>query len=460
MWQTRIDFLDPAEAAEKLRPLGGLAFLDSAMRHETLGRMSYVAASPFQRFTVDGTGAMLDGVRLPGPPLERLREVLARFPVELLPSAVPFQGGAIGAIGYDFAHHLERLDPPPGLDAGTVVLRLALYDTIVAFDHEAGTADIFASGHPAEGVDARRERAERRMAEVAAALAGPAPARPPMPETAPDWRSSVTRESYAGAIETIRDYILAGDIYQANFAQAFQAALPAGFDPFAFYRRLRAANPAPFAAFLEDTDLAVCSSSPERFLKLSGRSVETRPIKGTAPRSADPAEDVALGAALLSSEKDRAENVMIVDLLRNDIARVCLADSVEVPVLCGLETYASVHHLVSVVTGELKPGADGLDLLAASFPGGSITGAPKIRAMDIITELEGRPRGVYCGSIGWIGFDGALDLNIAIRTVTIENGTATLQAGGGITVLSEPEAEYEETLAKAARVFSAFEAAR
>lgn len=460
MWQTRIDFLDPAEAAAKLRPLGGLAFLDSAMRHATLGRFSYVAAAPFARFTVDGTGAMLNATRLDGPPLERLREVLARYTVDRLPGAAPFQGGAIGAIGYDFAHHLERLDRPPGLRAHAAVLRLNLYDTILAFDHEERTATIFASGHPAAGTDARRERALTRMDEVAAVLAGPVPPLAPMPETPPDWRSSVTRESYGRSIEAIRDYILAGDIYQANFAQAFEASLPEGFDAFAFYLGLRAANPAPFAAFLEDEALAICSSSPERFLKLAGRAVETRPIKGTAPRSADPATDAALAAALLASEKDRAENVMIVDLLRNDIARVCQPDSVEVPVLCGLETYASVHHLVSVVTGELKDGADGLDLLAASFPGGSITGAPKIRAMDIITELEGRPRGTYCGSIGWIGFDGALDLNIAIRTVTIENGTATLQAGGGITVLSEPEAEYEETLAKASRVFAAFGRAR
>ncbi|KQT46232.1 aminobenzoate synthetase [Aureimonas sp. Leaf454] len=465
MWQTRIDFLDPAEAAAKLRPLGGLALLDSAMRHEMLGRYATVAVSPFASFTVDGLGASLDGTRLAGPPLDALRGVLARYPIQTLPGLPPFQGGAIGAIGYDFAHHLERLDRPPGLDPAKPVLRLNLYDTILAFDLRERSAWIVASGHPAADAD-REVRARHRMAEIGQALAAPMPIRPQRSRKPPAWASSVTRESYATAIEAIRAYILAGDIYQANFAQAFTARLDADFDAFRFYLDLRAANPAPFAAFLEYGDLAVCSSSPERFLKLSGTAVETRPIKGTAPRSADPAEDEALGQTLLASEKDRAENVMIVDLLRNDIARVCRPDSVDVPVLCGLETYASVHHLVSVVTGELKPGADGLDLLAASFPGGSITGAPKIRAMDIITELEGRPRGIYCGSIGWIGFDGAMDLNIAIRTVTFENGnedgarTATLQAGGGITILSDAAAEYEETLAKAARVFDAFKAAR
>ncbi len=284
---------------------------------------------------------------------------------------------------------------------------------------------------------------------------------PEPPDTAPpvpplDWRSNFSRPAYEAAVERVRDYIRAGDIYQANLSQRFEAALPAGFDAFAFYRRLRATNPAPFAAYLDHGDLVVASSSPERFLRLDGDRVETRPIKGTARRAAEPAEDRARAAALLASDKERAENVMIVDLLRNDLSRICAPGSVSVPVLCGLETYAGVHHLVSVVAGTLRPGADGIDLLAAGFPGGSITGAPKIRAMDIITDLEGDARELFCGSIGWIGFDGGLDTSIAIRTVFMSRERAVLQAGGGVTLLSDPAAEYDETLAKAERVFAAF----
>jgi para-aminobenzoate synthetase component 1 len=203
--------------------------------------------------------------------------------------------------------------------------------------------------------------------------------------------------------------------------------------------------------------MTLCSSSPERFLELHGSLVETRPIKGTAKRSADAAEDKIIAAHLLASEKDRAENIMIVDLLRNDLSKVCEPHHVAVPVLCGLETYAGIHHLVSVVTGTLREDKDALDLLTAAFPGGSITGAPKVKAMEIIAQIEKQPRGAYCGAIGYIGFDGNMDLNIAIRTVAIAKGLATFQVGGGVTLKSDPQAEYEETLAKADRIFAAFE---
>lgn len=459
MWQTPTDFLAPAEAAERLRPLGGLAFLDSAMPHPALGRYAYVAASPFAAFTVDADGARLDGLRVPGAPLDALRAAMARFPTARIDGLPPFNGGAVGAIGYDFARHLETLARTPDHDPAETVLRFHLYDTILAVDLAERRATLVSSGFPQTDPAARERRASDRTEAFLAALATP-PA--PRAGTAGavrrvDWTSTFTEAGYAAAVERVKDFILAGDIYQANIAQDFTAALPDGFDAFAFYRRLRAVNPAPFAAYLEWPGLTVASSSPERFLKLDGRAVETRPIKGTAPRAAEAARDRASAEALLTSVKDRAENVMIVDLLRNDLARVCEASSVEVPVLCGLESYASVHHLASVVTGTLREGVDGFDLLAACFPGGSITGAPKIRAMDIITAIEGRARGVYCGSIGYLGFDGSLDLNIAIRTVTLGNGQARLQAGGGITVLSDPAAEYAETMAKAARVFAAFE---
>ena len=270
----------------------------------------------------------------------------------------------------------------------------------------------------------------------------------------------MSKAGYEAVVERTRRYIADGDIFQANLTQALRAKLPAGFDPLVLYTQLRTANPAPFGALIVAPDRLVASTSPEGFLSLRDGEVETRPIKGTQRRSADPAEDRRLGEELLESEKDRAENIMIVDLMRNDLSRVCLPGTVEVPVLCGLETYASVHHLVSVVRGRLKPGLDALHLIAACFPGGSITGAPKIRAMQIIHELEPEPRGVYCGSIMHLGFDGSLVSNIAIRTLVVEDDVASVRAGGGITLLSEPQAEYAEALVKAERMLQAFEPAR
>jgi para-aminobenzoate synthetase component 1 len=231
--------------------------------------------------------------------------------------------------------------------------------------------------------------------------------------------------------------------------------MPPGLDAWGLYRRLRARNPAPFAAYLDTGEAQIVSASPERFLELRGRRVETRPIKGTRPRGASPEEDRRLGKELSASGKDRAENVMIVDLLRNDLSRVCRDHSVLTPEICALESFATVHHLVSTVTGELRPGLDAVDLLRATFPGGSITGAPKIRAMEIIAELEPTRRGPYCGAIGWLGADGWMDTSITIRTFAIKDGQVAFQAGGGIVADSEPAAEYEEALAKARALIEA-----
>ncbi len=261
-------------------------------------------------------------------------------------------------------------------------------------------------------------------------------------------RSSFTREAYLKAVERVREYIFAGDIFQANLSQRFETPL---FEPpWTLYRRLRECNPAPFAAFLDFPGVAVLSASPERFLRVDADSrVETRPIKGTRPRGVGPEHDAALGQALAESAKDRAENLMIVDLMRNDLSRVCAPGTVRVAELFALEQYATVHHLVSTVVGQLAPGADALDLLRAAFPGGSITGAPKLRAMEIIAELEPSWRGVYCGSIGYWSVTGELDTSIAIRTAVARNGRVYFNAGGGIVADSDPAAEYQETLDKA-----------
>ncbi len=306
----------------------------------------------------------------------------------------------------------------------------------------------------------RRARAASRLDEALRLIARePAGARASQPAVT-GWTSNFTPGAYHAAIERVQAHILEGDIYQANIAQRFTADLPANFSDFAFYERLRATNPAPFGAYLSCGKTVIASSSPELLLRKRGAAVETRPIKGTMTRSDHPVEDLWRAEALSKSEKDRAENIMIVDLLRNDLSRVSRPTSVEVPVLCGLESYANVHHLVSVVTGKLALGKDAMDLIAAAFPGGSVTGAPKRRSMEIIDSIERLPRGYYCGAILYLGFDGTMDMNIAIRTAVLKQGRASLHAGGGITCLSDPAAEYAETKAKVKRLFDAFAAAK
>jgi para-aminobenzoate synthetase component I len=267
----------------------------------------------------------------------------------------------------------------------------------------------------------------------------------------------LSRDDYMRRVRRIIEYIHAGDVFQVNFTQRFLAPRPAGLRPFDLYRRLRAINPAPFGAFLQlGESLTVASASPERFLALDrhGR-IEARPIKGTRRRSPVPEEDAAIAAELAASGKDRAENLMITDLLRNDIGRVARGGSVRVPALLAVESYATVHHLVSVIEGQLRDGLGPIDLLRATFPGGSITGAPKVRAMEIIDELEPAARGPYCGAIGWIGFDGAMDTSIVIRALTLTPEKVIAQAGGGIVADSDPAAEYAEMMAKVSPALTA-----
>ncbi|QIB35382.1 aminodeoxychorismate synthase component I [Ancylobacter pratisalsi] len=453
-----IAYQEPWEAARRIAPADGegLTFLDSAMTHPLLGRWSYVMADPFARFRVEGGQARWNGTRENGRPLDALRARLAAFAQPRLPGAMSFQAGAAGYFAYEAGRLFDRFPTPVPEPGEGAEIDLGFYDLVLAFDTLAKRAFVISTGWPESEPTRRARRARERLEEASARLAGPLPALGPA-AVARDWHSNFDAASYRAAVARVIDYIRAGDIFQANFTQLFTAEI-GEVDAFALYDQLRRANPATFAALIVNTDRLIASSSPERFVRLSGREVETRPIKGTVPRSVEPTLDAHRGRELSASEKDRAENVMIVDLLRNDLSRVCRPGTVKVPRLCGLETYANVHHLVSVVTGELTAGRDGLDLLAASFPGGSITGAPKIRAMEIIHELEGRPRGVYCGSIGYIGFDGAMDFNIAIRTVTVEKGEASFGVGGGITTLSEPAAEHEESLTKAERLFRAFRA--
>ncbi|HET6836398.1 MAG TPA: aminodeoxychorismate synthase component I, partial [Gemmatimonadales bacterium] len=396
----------------------------------------------------------------------------------------PFQGGLAGYIGYDWGAVLERLPGTRYDDLRIPDVMLGLYDWVIAWDHLQGLAWLISTGLPESG-EARARRARERanlvrdrligervsavagrrgsgreaypssLGSLASSLSETSATPPTYPVADVDGaaniglRSTFTHRGYLDAVARVREYIIAGDIFQANLSQRFQSRLPE--PPFDLYRRLRRRNPAPFSAYLDFGDLQILSASPERFLRLEPgrREVETRPIKGTRPRGLGPMHDAALGRALAESQKDRAENVMIVDLLRNDLSRVCRPGTVRVPELFALEHHPTVHHLVSTVVGELDLGADAFDLIRAAFPGGSITGAPKVRAMEIIAELEPTQRGVYCGSIGYISASGAMDTSIVIRTYLVIRGEVYFQAGGGIVADSDPELEYRETLDKA-----------
>src|SRR4051812_38747720 len=415
----------------------GLVFLDSALAHESRGRYSFIAADPVHRLVTRGMTTTLDGEAFAGSPFDAIQHLLGRYPIEQVADLPPFQTGLAGQFGYGLRHHSESVPAHGCSDHGFPDLELGWYDVVVAVDHGARRAFVFASGDRAE---ARTEWALARL-NGAAQFAAPSWAIEPEPD--------LTADQYRRAVRRTIDYIEAGDIYQANITQRFQAQLPPDLDRLALYAALRRRNPASFAAFVDFGATCLLSSSPERFLKVEDGMIETRPIKGTRPRGSNPALDAALGRELLASEKDRAENLMIVDLLRNDLGRVAKLGSVQVPVLIGLETYATVHHLVSVVTAALDDGKGAVDLLRAAFPGGSVTGAPKIRAMEIIAELEPIERGPYCGAIGYLSAGGAMDTNIVIRTLLIDGDRISFQVGGGIVADSDPQAEWEESLTKA-----------
>jgi para-aminobenzoate synthetase component 1 len=463
---------DAAACVERFAGSPHRLFLDSAARSPRLGRYSFVMADPAivvrsrqGRTTI--ASPQMAPLTADEDPLAAVRRLLAPHSAAPLAGLPPFQGGAAGYVGYDWGLTLERLPAPRFDDLGLDDVVVGLYDWVIAWDHAASKAWLISTGLPEADAAERSRRAEARAAWVADRLSRPPAVAPPpfrrpatTTEMAPSYpveggwwpdtlelRSSFAHHAYLAQVARVREYIFAGDIFQANLSQRFEAPCPEA--PWALYRRLRALNPAPFAAFLELSDATIVSASPERFLHVdpSGR-VETRPIKGTRARGFGPEHDAALGQALTESTKDRAENLMIVDLMRNDLSRVCTPGSVRVSELFSLERYATVHHLVSTVVGDLSPGRDALDALRRAFPGGSVTGAPKLRAMEIIAECEPSRRGVYCGSIGYWSVTGALDTNIAIRTAVARNGRIYFSAGGGIVADSDPEQEYRETLDK------------
>ena len=472
---------DPVEACARLADLPFVVLLDSATHPDQVGRHTFLTADPATM--VRSKGALtqqLDAgrwTRIAADPVAHVGALLEPFAAEPIAGIPPFQGGAAGYVGYDWGAQLERVPRTRYDDLAIPDAMLGLYDWVIAWDHQTEQAWVISTGIPEQG-PARRKRAARRLAFVKERLAdrrigGSADSEgttsvpsvyPPIRLSAPSYpvpdvpgvRSNFTRAGYLDAAARVIEYVYAGDIFQANLSQRLQA--PLAGTPFELYRRLRQRNPAPFAAYLDFGDVVVASSSPERFLRVDdGRRVETRPIKGTRPRGVGPEHDAALALALAESDKDMAENVMIVDLLRNDLSRVCRPGSVRVPELFALEHYQTVHHLVSTVVGDLAPQRDGLDLLRAAFPGGSITGAPKVRAMQIIAELEPTQRAVYCGSIGYVSVTGALDTSIVIRTYLVIGRDVYFQVGGGIVADSDPAQEYRETLDKARGLIAALE---
>ncbi|MCA3556203.1 aminodeoxychorismate synthase component I [Aestuariivirga sp.] len=433
--------LEPSALALRLKGERHLTLLESVMRSEHLGRYSFLACNPAATIEVNARGAFFNGVPLAGSALALIDRILSENRRRHIAGLPPFQGGLAGYISYDYGRRLEPHARIPDFSPVCPDLMLHHFDCVAAFDHMQERAWIISESP--ERADEMEELLRRRP-RVAEG------------HVIEGWQSNFTRGDYEKAVARTVDYILAGDIFQANITQMFSAPIPQGFDPLGFYHVLRRKNPATFSAYMDYGSVQIASSSPERLLRCDGAAVEARPIKGTRRRDTDPMRDAKLIADLTSSRKDRAENVMIVDLLRNDLSRVSRPGTVKAPVLCGLETYANVHHLVSVITSEMKDGHGIGDLIGATFPGGSITGAPKIRAMEIIAEIEQAPRGVYCGAIGYIGFNGRTDLNIAIRTAQFSNGVARVQGGGGITARSEPAAEYEESITKIRRVMEAF----
>lgn len=458
-------------AFQALSGLPHVLFFDSALRHPTLGRYSYLTADPLAFFRwrqgtwqVSGPLGVTSSV---GDPFHAIKPILASARAEPLPGVPPFQGGIAGLWSYDLCQVVEKLPRHRYDEFQAPELAVGLYDWVMAWDGVAERGWLISTGVGEAVTGQRQWSAAVRAEHVRRTLRKNVVQRPQSP-----WLSSVgtkslldlvrqypvpdvsgvtsnfSPESFKHAIAHTIDYVHAGDCFQVNVAQRLLA--PLREHPLSLYARLRERNPAPFGGYFDLGEFQILSASPERFVQVDAHGmVETRPIKGTRPRMANPERDREQVMALMGSVKDRAENVMIVDLLRNDLGRVCAYGTVRVPSVCQVESYQTVHHLVSVVTGQLARGQGPVDLLRAAFPGGSVTGAPKVHAMEIIAELEPTTRGPYCGSLGFIGFNGAMDTNILIRTFTVGKGWLQFPVGGGIVADSDPEEEYHETLHKA-----------
>ncbi|MBN47078.1 MULTISPECIES: aminodeoxychorismate synthase component I [unclassified Methylophaga] len=445
---------DSATLFAAIRDLPWAVFLDSSMTEGENGRFDIISADPFITLqTRDQTTAIqyrnTDSSQSAEDPFLLLQQILQQYPQPS--NELPFCGGAIGYFGYDLGRRIENL-PSLAVDSEQIPeMAVGIYDWAVINDHQQQRCWLVS-----HGLD---PHTQQYWPELLNRLQTPAQSGSSTFNVFGELRCNMDQQTYQTAFQQIKNYITEGDCYQVNLAKRYE--IEADGDPWTAYQQLRQQNAAPFSAFITTPDATILSSSPERLLRVKNRQVETKPIKGTRPRDLqNPVRDRLLARQLQNSLKDRAENVMIVDLLRNDLGKVCEPGSISVPTPFALESFATVHHLVSTITGVLAEDQDAVSLLRACFPGGSITGAPKMRAMEIIEELEPQRRGVYCGSVAYIGFDGNMDSNITIRTLVFSDRRLRFWAGGGIVADSELAAEYQEVADKAAAMLGLVESLR
>jgi anthranilate synthase component I len=441
----------PVSAFLKLRGEGPAFLLESADQGR-VGRYSFIGFRPRKvlRWSLGD----------PGDPFELAAGEVSRFRPAVLPGLPPFAGGAVGIFAYDLVRTVEPLGAPGPDPIGAPDLALMLTDVLVIFDHLERTVTVLANVYAEDDLDSSYTRAVETIAEVRARLAGPLPDPPVHPtgeRSVPSFQSNVSRAEFERMVERIIDYIRAGDAYQVVPSQRWSAPTPV--EAFSIYRGLRAVNPSPYMYFLDFGDFEIAGASPEPLITVRGRYVSTRPIAGTRRRGSSAEEDRRIAQELLADPKERAEHVMLVDLGRNDLGRVCEYGSVEVQEMMAVEMYSHVMHIVSSVTGTLLDGVRPLDALRSVLPAGTLSGAPKVRAMQIIDELEGSKRGGYGGAIGYVSYAGELDTCIHIRTVVVKDGIAHVQAGGGTVADADPEYEFRESEAKARAVLDAIELA-
>jgi len=458
------DLLTPVSAFLKVAEHAQHAFLlESVEGGEQVGRYSFLGKDPFLLLRSHGGRTIVDraGERSESnqPFIATLRELMAGFHAPFVAGLPRFTGGAVGYLGYDAAAWFEPVTLQPATEEEDEA-GFMLFDTVLAFDHVRHRILIIANARVTPGADLEalyqfaRAKIDLVERELDRGLS-----KPPSPNRRPlDVTSNITQDQFERIVRTAKEYIAAGDIYQVVLSQRFETPLDA--DPFMVYRALRHVNPSPYMYFIRMGERAIVGSSPEMLVRVEGRRIETHPIAGTRPRGRNEEDDLRLGEELKRNEKERAEHVMLVDLGRNDLGRVSTYGTVKVPTYMALERYSHVMHLVSIVEAQLSEECDRLDALVACFPAGTVSGAPKVRAMEIIAELENRRRGVYAGAVGYLDFAGNLDFCITIRTVVIENGRGYVQAGAGIVADSSPDAEYEETRAKARAVIQALEIAQ
>ncbi|HET6869131.1 MAG TPA: anthranilate synthase component I [Solirubrobacteraceae bacterium] len=445
------DCQTPVSAFLKLRESGPSFLLESADQGR-VGRYSFIGIRPRKvlRWSLGDAGN----------PYALAQEELTGVKAAPLPDLPPFAGGAVGLFAYDLVRTVEPLGPPNPDPIGVPDLALMLTDALVAFDHLKHTVTVIANAYADDDLEASYTRARETIAEIRWRLAGPVP-RPPKPPSATRdveaLQANMTREQFEANVARIIEYIYAGDAFQVVPSQRWSGRVPV--EAFSIYRGLRAVNPSPYMYFLDFGDFEIAGASPEPLITVAGRRVSTRPIAGTRPRGDDADEDRRIAEELLADPKERAEHVMLVDLGRNDLGRVCEYGSVEVESFMAVENYSHVMHIVSSVTGELREGVGALDALRSVLPAGTLSGAPKVRAMQIIDELEPVKRGGYGGAIGYASYTGDLDTCIHIRTVVIKDGIAHVQAGGGTVADAKPELEYRESEAKARGVLQAIELA-